>query len=85
MLADRDDGPVRLAELQRLLEAHRDAVPRWPRDSSTMPTSPAAVWVVEPIAPPAAPAAVSTREPAAATLAAIPIERPQPGVSAPFA
>ena len=85
VLADRDDGPVRLAELQRLLEAHRDAgsglAARLLEDADLA----AAVWVVEPIAPPAAPAAVSTREPAAATLAAIPIERPQPGVSAPFA
>jgi glutamate synthase domain-containing protein 3 len=80
VLAEREDGPARLAELDRLLVAHRDAgsalAARLLKDADFA----AEVWVVEPIAPPAAPV-MATVEPAA-TLAAIPIERSQPGVSA---
>ena len=81
VLSDREDGSARLSELERLLEAHRDAgsalAARLLQDADLA----AEVWVVEPIAPPAPPV-IATAEPTAPALAAIPIERAQPGVSA---
>jgi glutamate synthase domain-containing protein 3 len=85
VLADRDDGPVRLSELRHLLEAHRDAGSALAARLLDDADLAAEVWVVEPIAPPAPAVVATTSEPAATNLAAIPIERSQPGVSAPFA
>ena len=65
---------------RRLLEAHRDAGSALAARLLDDADLAAEFWLVEPIAPPAAPV-MATVEPAAA-LAAIPIERSQPGVSA---
>ena len=76
---------VRPASPSSTVSSKRTATPvRRLRRGSRDGDLPAAVWVVEPIAPPAAPVVATTREPAAAALTAIPIERSQSGVSAPF-
>jgi hypothetical protein len=80
-LADRDDGQARLAELVRLLEAHREAgSARAARLLAELLTAGSAAlaadtWLVEPVTVPAAAAETITQGPIAT--AASPI-RPQP-------
>jgi glutamate synthase (ferredoxin) len=73
VLAERDDGPTRLAELRRLLEAHRDVGSGLAARLLTDADLAAEVWVVEPIAPPAQPVATPPAR-TAAPVTAIPIE-----------
>ena len=54
VVADRDDGPARLAELLRLLEAHRQAGSALAGRLLDDADLPAEIWVVEPVAVPIA-------------------------------
>ena len=55
VVADREDGPARLAELRRLLEAPpRRRLGAGRRACSTTPTCAAEIWLVEPVAVPIA-------------------------------
>ena len=62
VVADREDGPVRLAELLRLLEAHRQAGSALAGRLLDDADLPAEVWVVEPVAPVVAAAAPERAE-----------------------
>ena len=82
IVSARDDGPARLVELYRLLEAHRAAGSALAARLLVDADLPAAIWVVEPVAVPVEAAAAVTASVPAKALAAIPIERAAPGVSA---
>ena len=84
VLADREDGPARLAELRRLLEAHRDAGSALAARLLADADLAAEVWVVEPVAPPRRRPCVAPERPAVRPSADRHPDRAAPGgVSAP--
>jgi glutamate synthase (ferredoxin) len=84
VLAEREDGTVRLNELRRLLEAHRDAGSALAARLLLDADLPSAVWVVEPVAPPTSVVAVAPDRPVVTRPpVAIPIEPSTGNVSAP--
>ncbi len=91
VVGDREDGPARLGELYRLLEAHREAGSELASRLLLDPQLPSSIWLVEPntpvtttVAAVAIPVVAATPE-RSSTPAGIPIERAKPGVPTPFA
>ena len=84
VVADRDDGPARLAELLRLLEAHRQAGSALAGRLLDDADLPAEMWVVEPVPVPVAiPVAPAAGRAAPVVSGAVPIESAPGEVSAP--
>ncbi len=84
VVADREDGPTRLAELLRLLEAHRQAGSALAGRLLDDADLPAEMWVVEPVAVPVAiPVVPAVGRAAPVVPGAVPIESAPGEVSAP--